>query len=186
LLDEPFGALDAKVRRGLRRTLRDIHDRTGYTTLFVTHDQEEALEIADRVVVMNEGAIEQVGTPDQVYDEPTSRFVFEFIGDSNSLPVEVQRGCVLFEGECLELPNTGRADGPAVLGFRPHHVVKHHGVKGGLDATVISSRRAGGWRSVEMLVGAGRHAVRVDLPEDVPEPTGSLTVLPERWLLFDE
>ena len=70
LLDEPFGALDAKVRRELRRWLRDIHDRTGHTTVFVTHDQEEALELADRIVVLNRGAVEQVGTPDEIYDRP--------------------------------------------------------------------------------------------------------------------
>ena len=82
LLDEPFGALDAKVRKELRRWLREIHDRTGHTTVFVTHDQEEALELADRVVVMNQGAIEQVGTADDIYDPPASPFVFGFIGES--------------------------------------------------------------------------------------------------------
>jgi sulfate transport system ATP-binding protein len=72
LLDEPFGALDAKVRRELRRWLREIHDRTGHTTVFVTHDQEEAMELADRVVVMSDGRIQQVGTPDEIYDAPNS------------------------------------------------------------------------------------------------------------------
>ena len=81
LLDEPFGALDAQVRRDLRRWLREIHDRTGHTTLFVTHDQEEALELADRVVVMSQGRIEQIGAPDEVYDEPTTAFVHNFIGE---------------------------------------------------------------------------------------------------------
>ena len=81
LLDEPFGALDAKVRKDLRRWLREIHDQTGHTTVFVTHDQEEALELADRVVVMSQGQIEQVGTPDEIYDEPNSPFVFSFIGE---------------------------------------------------------------------------------------------------------
>src|SRR5918992_1135322 len=92
LLDEPFGALDAKVRRELRRWLREIHDKTGHTTLFVTHDQEEALELADRVVVMNKGQIEQVGTADEVYDTPNSPFVYGFIGESSSLPVKVENG----------------------------------------------------------------------------------------------
>lgn len=80
LLDEPFGALDAQVLRELRRWLREIHDRTGYTTLFFTHDQEEALELADRVVVMSKGVIEQVGTPEEIYDHPVSPFVYGFIG----------------------------------------------------------------------------------------------------------
>src|SRR5690606_29788999 len=92
LLDEPFGALDAQVRRELRRWLREVHDRTGHTTVFVTHDQEEALELADRLVVMSQGRIEQVGTPDEVYDRPNSPFVFGFIGESSSLPVSVENG----------------------------------------------------------------------------------------------
>ncbi|HLU82656.1 MAG TPA: sulfate/molybdate ABC transporter ATP-binding protein [Trueperaceae bacterium] len=186
LLDEPFGALDAKVRRELRRTLREIHDRTGYTTIFVTHDQEEALEIADRVVVMKDGAIEQVGTPDDVYDAPASRFVFEFIGDSNSLPVEVRGGCVWFDGMCLDIQPTSRADGPAVLGFRPQHVERHTGEAGGLVGQIVGSRRAGGWRRFELLVGGARHRLHIDLPDDVAPPShGSLVVVPNHWLLFD-
>src|SRR5690606_22176241 len=85
LLDEPFGALDAQVRRELRKWLREIHERTGHTTIFVTHDQEEALELADRLCVMSQGRIEQVGTPDSVYDSPTSPFVFGFIGESSEI-----------------------------------------------------------------------------------------------------
>ena len=83
LLDEPFGALDAKVRKELRRWLRRLHDEVHVTSVFVTHDQEEAMEVADRVVVMNEGRIEQEGTPDQVYDHPASPFVLNFLGDVN-------------------------------------------------------------------------------------------------------
>ena len=87
LLDEPFGALDAKVRQELRRWLRRLHDEVHVTSVFVTHDQEEALEVADRVVVMNHGRIEQIGTPDDVYDQPASPFVLEFLGQVNRLPV---------------------------------------------------------------------------------------------------
>lgn len=85
LLDEPFGALDAKVRKELRRWLRRLHDEIKLTSVFVTHDQEEALEVADRVVVVNNGRIEQVGTPAQVYDEPATTFVLQFIGQVNKL-----------------------------------------------------------------------------------------------------
>lgn len=84
LLDEPFGALDAKVRKDLRRWLRRLHDEMGLTSIFVTHDQEEALEVADRIVVMNHGRVEQQGTPETVYDHPVSPFVFEFLGNVNS------------------------------------------------------------------------------------------------------
>ncbi|MFU8894622.1 MAG: sulfate/molybdate ABC transporter ATP-binding protein [Luteolibacter sp.] len=108
LLDEPFGALDAKVRKELRRWLRSFHDSIGVTTIFVTHDQEEALELADEVVVMRNARIEQVGPPQSVYDEPRSPFVYEFLGDVNKLrtvngenryvrPHEID---VLFAAEC--------------------------------------------------------------------------------------
>ena len=83
LLDEPFGALDAKVRKELRRWLRRLHDEMHVTSVFVTHDQEEAMEVADRIVVMNQGRIEQDGPPDQVYDHPATPFVLQFLGDVN-------------------------------------------------------------------------------------------------------
>jgi sulfate transport system ATP-binding protein len=86
LLDEPFGALDARVRQELRRWLRRLHDEVHVTSVFVTHDQEEALEVADRVVVMNHGRIEQIGAPADVYDHPATPFVFEFLGHVNRLP----------------------------------------------------------------------------------------------------
>ena len=105
LLDEPFGALDAKVRKELRRWLRRLHDEVHLTSVFVTHDQEEAMEVADRIVVMNEGRIEQVGTPDEVYDHPASPFVLQFLGDVN-----------LFHGR---LGSTGPAD---VSYVRPHEL----------------------------------------------------------------
>ncbi|MFL5335578.1 MAG: sulfate/molybdate ABC transporter ATP-binding protein, partial [Geminicoccaceae bacterium] len=92
LLDEPFGALDAKVRKELRRWLRRLHEEMGLTSVFVTHDQEEALELADRVVVMSDGRIEQVGTPDEVYDNPATPFVYEFLGHVNRMPCTVARG----------------------------------------------------------------------------------------------
>ena len=85
LLDEPFGALDAQVRKGLRRWLRQFHDEIGLTTLFVTHDQEEALELADQVVVMRNARVEQVGKPQTVYDQPRSPFVYEFLGNVNKM-----------------------------------------------------------------------------------------------------
>jgi sulfate transport system ATP-binding protein len=85
LLDEPFGALDAKVRKDLRRWLRDLHKQMGLTSIFVTHDQEEALELADRVVVMDHGKIEQVGTPEEVYMRPATPFVASFVGENNTL-----------------------------------------------------------------------------------------------------
>ena len=90
LLDEPFGALDAKVRKELRRWLADLHEDINLTSVFVTHDQEEAMEVADRIVVMNKGVIEQIGTPAEVYENPASEFVYHFLGDSNRLKVADQ------------------------------------------------------------------------------------------------
>ena len=98
LLDEPFGALDAKVRKELRRWLRRLHDEMGLTSIFVTHDQEEALELADRVVVMNNGAIEQLGTPEEVYNSPATPFVYEFLGNVNRLDCTIKDGKVSLWG----------------------------------------------------------------------------------------
>ena len=121
LLDEPFGALDATVRKSLRKELRRIHDATGVTTIFVTHDQEEALELADRVAVLNQGRIEQVGTPDQVHDDPATPFVAGFVGEANRFEGEARSGA--FRSGELTLPADGVADGPALAFVRPHEFV---------------------------------------------------------------
>src|SRR3712207_7140409 len=92
LLDEPFGALDAKVRRELRRWLRKLHDEVHITSVFVTHDQEEALEVADRVCVLNQGRIEQIGTPTEVYEHPANKFVYNFLGNVNLFHGRVESG----------------------------------------------------------------------------------------------
>ena len=112
LLDEPFGALDAKVRKELRKWLRSLHEEIHVTSIFVTHDQEEALEVADRVVVMDKGRIEQIGTPGDVYDEPATAFVHGFIGESVVLPVEVSDGRIRLGGEVLELESQQARSGP--------------------------------------------------------------------------
>ena len=122
LLDEPFGALDAKVRKELRRWLRHLHNELNITTVFVTHDQEEALELADRVVVMNRGRIEQVGTPAEIYDHPASPFVYDFIGNVNRFAAEIEGGVARFTGTSLTFPAATLASGPAVAFVRPHDV----------------------------------------------------------------
>ena len=121
LLDEPFGALDATVRKSLRRELRRIHDATGVTTIFVTHDQEEALELADRVAILNRGVIEQVGAPHEVHDQPQTAFVCGFVGESNRFEGEVRGG--RFVSGDVGLPAQGFADGPALAFVRPHDFV---------------------------------------------------------------
>ena len=120
LLDEPFGALDAKVRSELRRWLRRLHEAMNITSVFVTHDQEEALELADRVVVMNRGKVEQVGSPTAVYDQPATPFVYEFLGRVNRFDCMVTGGVARFAE--IRLPVSGLGDGPAALYVRPHDI----------------------------------------------------------------
>ncbi len=121
LLDEPFGALDAKVRKELRRWLRRLHDELHVTSIFVTHDQEEALEVADRVVVINKGQIEQVGSPQEVWDHPASPFVYGFLGDVNLFHGRAHEGEVHLEGMRLDAPEHSAAqDAKATAFVRPH------------------------------------------------------------------
>jgi len=184
LLDEPFGALDAQVRKELRKWLREIHDRTGHTTVFVTHDQEEALELADRLVVMSQGKIEQVGTPDDVYDRPNSPFVFSFIGESSSMPVTVENHELWVGGRAIGLPAPNDAAGESSLFFRPHDVeLVDDGAA--LAGVVAASRRVGGTRRVELEIGGNPNRVEIDLPFD--HPAGERTRIafrPKRWRVF--
>jgi sulfate transport system ATP-binding protein len=185
LLDEPFGALDAKVRRELRRWLREIHDATGHTTVFVTHDQEEALELADRVVVLSEGRVEQVGSPDEIYDKPNSPFVFSFIGESSVLPVRVEQGRVWLDGRQLDLAADKFPNGPAQLYLRPHDVDVVSDKDGAIPGTVSMLRRHGGSRRVELEIGDQGYCIEIELPPDFSQNLGSpIAVLPRRWRLF--
>ncbi|MDM0111096.1 sulfate ABC transporter ATP-binding protein [Variovorax sp. J22R133] len=121
LLDEPFGALDAKVRKELRRWLRRLHDELHVTSIFVTHDQEEALEVADRVVLMNSGRIEQVGSPQEVWDHPASPFVYGFLGDVNLFHGRAHDGEVEVQGVRIDSPEHGAVrDAKALAYVRPH------------------------------------------------------------------
>ncbi|MBU1336510.1 MAG: sulfate/molybdate ABC transporter ATP-binding protein [Alphaproteobacteria bacterium] len=184
LLDEPFGALDAQVRRELRKWLREIHDRTGHTTVFVTHDQEEALELSDRLCVMSQGKVEQVGTPDTVYDHPTSPFTFGFIGESSELPVTIANGEVSFDGRAIGIAAGNAAPGRARLFFRPHDVELVE-ADAALSGLITTSRRVGGTRRVELALGSEDHRVEVDLPFDHPAAEQArIAFRPRRWKLF--
>ena len=166
LLDEPFGALDAKVRKDLRRWLRHLHERTGHTMLFVTHDQEEALELADRVAILRDGRIEQVGTPEDVYDKPATAFVCEFLGEPNRLSVHVAGG-EAFLGDRPIYGGLGRNwTGPASLYVRPQHLRLVD--EGGLSIAghVARVRAHGALKRLEVVVD------NVAAPLDVEVSTG--------------
>jgi sulfate/thiosulfate transport system ATP-binding protein len=142
LLDEPFGALDAKVRKELRRWLRRLHDELHVTSIFVTHDQEEALEVADKVVLMNKGRVEQIGTPDQVYNQPASPFVYGFLGNVNLFHGRVNDGVLASGGVELDAPqHAGLHDTQAVGYVRPHDLEVERYTPGA-EGIVVKLRRA--------------------------------------------
>ena len=123
LLDEPFGALDAKVRKELRRWLRKLHNEIHVTSVFVTHDQEEALDVADRIVVMNGGKIEQLGTPDEVYDHPASPFVYDFLGNVNLFRGRLHHGKFNLGSAQFDAPDHLDVVNTEAVGYvRPHHM----------------------------------------------------------------
>ena len=139
LLDEPFGALDAKVRKELRRWLRRLHDELHVSSIFVTHDQEEALEVADRVVLMNKGKVEQLGTPDEVYNHPASPFVYGFLGNVNVFHGRVHQGVLASDG--LEFDVPGHDSGKGAAYIRPHELDIERYAQGA-EGIVVRLRRA--------------------------------------------
>jgi sulfate transport system ATP-binding protein len=165
LLDEPFGALDAKVRKDLRRWLRRLHDELHVTTVFVTHDQEEAMEVADRIVVMDRGRVVQVGSVDSVYERPASPFVFEFLGSANVLPVEVRRREVFLPGSQQPLVTDSiHESGPAALYVRPADLRVGQPDQPGLEVVVDHVLRTGPLLHAEARVVANGAAVQIQVP----------------------
>ena len=126
LLDEPFGALDAKVRKELRRWLRTLHDELHITSIFVTHDQEEALEVADQIIVMNKGNVEQIGSPREVYEKPATPFVFDFLGQANRFEGQNSNGIIQIGEDRIQLPQQPNAPQGSVIAFaRPNELRIH-------------------------------------------------------------
>ena len=159
LLDEPFGALDTKVRKELRAELRRIHDATGVTTILVTHDQDEAMALADRVVLMNHGRIEQIGTPAELDAAPASPFVFEFLGECNRLPCEVVGGVARFEGFTAPIL-VPAAEGRGVALFRPADTRLDAGAGAeGLPVRVVEAHGRGSVRLVECQALSGHRFI---------------------------
>jgi sulfate transport system ATP-binding protein len=171
LLDEPFGALDAKVRQELRRWLRTLHDELHVTSVFVTHDQEEALELADRVVVLNEGRIEQVGTAEEVYHHPATPFVYNFLGNVNLFHGRLEGGRVYLGDTALEVHETHGHAHPdshrALVYVRPHNLEvdyrpngRHH-----FKATVKLINPAGPQVKIELITDWGDR-VQAEMPHE--------------------
>jgi len=168
LLDEPFGALDAKVRKDLRDWLRKLHDEIHLTSVLVTHDQEEALEVADRVVVMNQARIEQVGTPEDVFHQPASQFVMEFLGQVNVFHGRVREGRALLGEMTFEYPEyIGQQERNATVYMRPHELDIRRAASGapGLSATITRLNPAGPVARVQLMTQAG-DSVQIDLSQE--------------------
>ena len=188
LLDEPFGALDAKVRVELRRWLRRLHDQTGQTTIFVTHDQEEAMELADRVVVLREGRIEQIGTPGQIYAEPASAYVFDFIGRSNAIPGRVNNGVFEADDASGTLDAAGVDDGPVIAMFRPHQATPSADTGTGLRSRVLHVHRRADRITLDLSVGDNGRTIEwermFDDARDVPNPGDRFHLRPSHPRFF--
>jgi sulfate transport system ATP-binding protein len=163
LLDEPFGALDAKVRKDLRRWLRELHNRIGRTTVFVTHDQEEALELADRVAILNRGKVEQVGKPDEVYDNPATAFVMSFVGDTTSIPVEFDGVRLWHEGFPIDGAFGATQNGASRLYVRPRDIAVGASVPGRLAGRITNIHRTAAGRRAEIAVGGGKNLVEAEI-----------------------
>lgn len=181
LLDEPFGALDAKVRTELRSWLRRFHDEFHITSIFVTHDQEEAFEVADRVVVMNKGRVEQEGAPIEVFEHPANAFVMDFLGNVNKLPVRVEGGRLLLgETGDVEVPAnllTHTENGRADAYIRPHELDLSRSADGGncMLGKVVHINPAGSIVKVRLLAEDFGLMINVDL---TPERYRSLVLKP--------
>ncbi|WP_248322165.1 sulfate/molybdate ABC transporter ATP-binding protein [Caballeronia sp. Sq4a] len=196
LLDEPFGALDAKVRKELRSWLRRLHDDLHISTLFVTHDQEEALEVADRIVVMNHGRVEQIGSPQDVYDHPQTSFVYEFLGAANRLQGHVDAGGFVADGAAQAIAAQAHFSGRALAYVRPHDLALYRADDAaGLahrDGIVVGVRRVvtlGGSVRVELEGDAGGvleaeldreawRALKLDIGDGVRAVPRALRVFP--------
>ena len=195
LLDEPFGALDAKVRKELRRWLRKLHDELHVTSIFVTHDQEEALEVADRVVLMNQGAVEQIGTPEEVYRRPATPFVYGFLGAVNLFHGRVDGEGLRVGDARLPQQAGGFGEGTEVLAFaRPHEldIVVDADASAGIAARVSRVLAFGITARVELdgLNGARGQHFEVEITRERIDRLGlaegqAVRLLPSHLSLFE-
>ena len=165
LLDEPFGSLDAQVRKELRQWLRRFHDDLHITSLFVTHDQEEALEVADRVVIMNQGKIEQIGTPEEVYQKPVNAFVLNFLGKVNLFHGRVEDGKVYVGNTPIKLPGMADNIKSANVYIRPHQFeITLDPVLESTSSTVQYVNPAGSMVKLDLVTETGV-SIQVEIPQ---------------------
>ena len=185
LLDEPFGALDAQVRRELRRWLRELHDRAGVTTVFVTHDQEEALDLADRVAILRDGELVQLGRPQALYDHPASAFVYDFLGPACRLPGVVAGGR-LTVGDWVTPAPAGAPGGQVEVFFRPDEIVFAPEDGAGLAAEVRGAVARGAELRIDCVVAGQALELRARSPAAHAAVTAGATVRfrPERPAVF--
>ncbi len=191
LLDEPFGALDAKVRKELRRWLRRLHDELHITSIFVTHDQEEALEVADRVVLMDHGRVEQIGSPTEVYERPATPFVFSFLGAVNRFAGTVDGDNLRVAGQTLRHGEAGLTQGAQAQGFaRPHELdISTVALPSGLVSTVGRVLSFGVSSRVE-LTGPEGQPFEVEMTRERAEalalqPGQQVWLVPQRLSVFE-
>ena len=166
LLDEPLSALDKKLREQTQFELMNIQYQVGITFVFVTHDQDEAMELADRVVVLNEGRIEQVGTPAELYDSPASAFVISFVGEAVALPVTVADGHIRFGARELHIDSGGLRSGPAKVYFRPADIAIAPRGGGQIEGRVESLRRTPGGVRAAIAIEGYDQVLEIDSPLD--------------------
>ncbi|MFA5630730.1 MAG: sulfate ABC transporter ATP-binding protein [Porticoccaceae bacterium] len=195
LLDEPFGALDAKVRKELRRWLRNLHDELHITSIFVTHDQEEALEVADRVVLMNQGHVEQVGTPEEVYGHPATPFVYGFLGSVNLFHGRVEEGALRVGGDAVPHIQGDLVTGSEVYAFaRPHEldIITDPAVTDGISARINRVLNFGLSARIELdgLNGASGQHFEVELSREQVSALGlgagqKVRLLPSKLRVFE-
>jgi sulfate transport system ATP-binding protein len=152
--------------------------------VFVTHDQEEALELADRIVVMRDGRIEQVGTPDEIYDEPNSPFMFSFIGESSALPVRVDQGKLWLDQHPLDLPPGDVPNGPARLFLRPHDVDVVSDTRGAIPGIISFLRRQAGSRRLDLQVNGHGDRIEIEVPADFNHVSGEVAFVPRRFRVY--
>jgi sulfate transport system ATP-binding protein len=185
LLDEPFGALDAQVRRDLRRWLREVHDRAGVTTVFVTHDQEEALDLADRVAILKDGQLVQVGAPQALYDDPASAFVYDFLGPACRLPAVVEDGRVRIGDWSAPAPE-GAPRGDVDFFFRPDEIAFVPDEREGLPAIIHAVAARGPELRIDCTIGGAplELKVRAPLAPAGVSPGLGMRVVPTRFRVY--